>query len=537
MTDLTLRQKVAQLMVIGFQGYHSTNCLEIKRLIRDDHIGGLILFGRNIGTPEQVLELTTSLQIHAKESEHQLPLLISIDQENGIVRRLGKGTTMFPGSMLLGATNDEKLTYEIGKATARELKALGINWNLAPVVDINNNPDNPVIGVRSFGETAEHVSRFSMASMKGMQAGGVITTLKHFPGHGDTHVDSHLELPVIPHSLQSLEKLELIPFKDCIKQGADTIMTAHVYFPALERDEKLPATMSKRVITGLLRQQLEFNGVVITDCMEMKAIIDTVGAPTGAIEAIKAGTDMIMISHDPTLQVETIDAVVAAVKSGEIPEERLEEAYNRVKNLKEKYLSWSNIQLNIETLVVPEIVGCEKHQQLAEQAFRKGVTIVKNEGKIIPINASENHKVMVIHPTTSYLTLVEEKGYSSNELGSIVQTVHPSAKIYPTSQDPTKEEISKIIHQAKFCDTLIVGTLSARQSEGQQALLNRLVEIGKPMIVVGMRNPYDFAIIPNVAAFVTTYEFTVDALQMAVKAIYGRETVTGKLPITITGNS
>jgi beta-N-acetylhexosaminidase len=533
MTTLSLRQKIGQLMVCGFQGDNSATISDIKKLIETYHIGGLILFGRNIGTSAQVLGLTTCLQKHAKRNGHIQPLFFSIDQENGMVRRLGEGTTSFPGAMLLAATNDEKLTYEIGKATAKELKALGINWNLAPVVDINNNPENPVIGVRSFGETAENVSRFAKAFMKGMQVVGVITTLKHFPGHGDTHVDSHLALPVITHSLKKIEKLELVPFKECIEEGADTIMTAHVYFPELENDENRPATMSHKVITGLLREKLGFDGVVTTDCMEMKAIADTVGTARGAVEGIKAGVDLIMISHLPSLQMETIEAIVAAVESGGISESRIDESYRRVQKLKEKYLSWNDLPLDTESFVVPEVVGCQEHHELAEKALRKGITIVKNEENLLPITADEHHKVMVIYPTASYLTLVEEEGYSRNELGMIVQDIHPSAKVFPISTEPSVGEMNEIINHVTQFDTILVGTLSAQKSTGQTTLLKRLMETGKSVIVLAMRNPYDLTIAPDIPTFVTTYEFTANALRMAVKAIYGEEAVTGELPITV----
>ncbi|MBM7662157.1 beta-N-acetylhexosaminidase [Bacillus mesophilus] len=532
MNTLSLRQKIGQLMVCGFQGDSSSDITDIETLIKDYHVGGIILFGRNIGSPIETLELTTTLQRLAKESNQQEPLLISIDQENGMVRRLGEGTTSFPGSMLLAATRDENLTYEIGRATARELKALGINWNLAPVVDINNNPDNPVIGVRSFGETAEAVSLFSKASMKGMQTEGVITTLKHFPGHGDTHVDSHLALPVITHSVKALENLELIPFKDCIESEADTVMTAHVYFPALEPEENRPATMSYKVITELLRNKLGFKGVVTTDCLEMKAISDSPGTALGAVEAIKAGVDLIMISHVSSLQIEAIEAIVAAVENGDISEQRIDESYHRVHILKNKYLSWNDIPLNSEEIKVSDVVGNKQHHQLAENALKKGITIVKNNGNVIPIK--EGNKVVVIYPTASYLTLVEEEGYSKNELGMIVRDMDPHATIIPISNDPSMVEIDQLIGKVTEFDTILVGTLSARTSDGQTALLHQLMKTGKSLIVLAMRNPYDLAIAHDAQAFITTYEFTANALNMAVKAIYGKEIVSGTLPITIS---
>jgi beta-N-acetylhexosaminidase len=534
MTTLSIRQKIGQLMVFGFQGDHSSNISDdIKYLIETYHVGGLILFGRNISKPVDILDLTASLQKFAKKSGQTSPLLICIDQENGMVRRLGEGTTSFPGAMLLAATGDEELTYEVGRATARELKALGINWNLAPVVDINNNPHNPVIGVRSFGETAGSVSRFAKASMQGMQSEGVITTLKHFPGHGDTHVDSHLALPVITHSLESLERLELVPFKKCMEEGADTVMSAHVYFPALETQENRPATMSHKVITDLLRNKLGFNGVVTTDCMEMNAISDTIGTARGAVEAIKAGVDLIMISHLPSLQIETIEAIAKAVENGEIPESRIDESLKRVQQLKETYFSWSDLNLEDMDLVVPDVVGCNEHVELAKTAFRKGITVVNDEENILPLSMNQDHKLMVIYPTSSYLTLVEEERYAKNDLGRIVQDFDPSAKIYQISNEPTLEEIETIIVHSKDFDTVIVGTLSALKSKGQTSLLKKLVKKQKRVVVLAMRNPYDLAIVPDVAVYISTYEFSANALQMAVKALYGQEVVTGTLPITI----
>ena len=305
---------------------------------------------------QEILALTTELQRTAKEAGHEQPLLICIDQENGVVRRLGEGATIFPGAMLLGATDQPENAYKVGLATGKELKALGINWNLAPVLDVNNNADNPVIGVRSFGESAEKVSLFGKMAMKGMQDAGVITTLKHFPGHGDTNVDSHLDLPIIAHDMERLEEIELKPFVESIQEGADTIMSAHVYFPAIEDQQGVPATLSKKVITGLLRNKLQFNGVVTTDCMEMNAIANTIGTARGGVEAIKAGVDLIMVSHLHHLQKDTIDAIACAVESGEIDESTLNDAFERVTRLKEKYLTWDELQLN-KAISVPKCSG------------------------------------------------------------------------------------------------------------------------------------------------------------------------------------
>ncbi|MEH7179132.1 beta-N-acetylhexosaminidase [Neobacillus vireti] len=526
---MNLRNKVGQLMVVGFKG--KTASEEIKELIRDFHVGGIILFGRNIGTPQEILALTSELQKTAKEAGHEHPLLICIDQENGVVRRLGEGATIFPGAMLLGATNLPDNAYKVGLGTGKELKALGINWNLAPVLDVNNNADNPVIGVRSFGESAEKVSLFGKMAMKGMQDAGVITTLKHFPGHGDTNVDSHLDLPVIAHDMERLEEIELKPFVESIQEGADTVMSAHVYFPAIEDQQGVPATLSKKVITGLLRNKLQFNGVVTTDCMEMNAIANTIGTARGGVEAIKAGVDLIMVSHLHNLQKDTIEAIARAVESGEIEDAALNAAFERVTRLKEKYLNWDELQLKDE-ISVPSVVGCEEHEQTAKDIYRQGVTVVKNSG-VLPLAADSTQRVLVVYSENSYTMQVEDKRYSSMLLGKSIKEIDPSAHVVELSNPPTEEEINTISEQAKEYEAIVVGTLTALPGNSQITLVEKLHDTGVPVVVVATRSPYDIAYLPDVAAYLCTYEFSYPALKMAAAAIYGLEKVSGTLPVTI----
>lgn len=517
-------------MVFGFHGKQAPP--EIKKLIRDHHLGAIILFGRNIGTPQEVLELTTELQREAKKAGHAHPLLICTDQENGAVRRLGEGATIFPGAMLLGATHSSDNAYKIGVGTGRELKALGVNWNLSPVLDVNNNARNPVIGVRAFGESAEKVSEFGNSIMKGMQDAGMITTLKHFPGHGDTHVDSHHDLPIISHERERLDEIELKPFRACIENGADTVMSAHVYFPAIENKAGVPATLSKKVMTGLLREQLNFDGVVITDCMEMKAIANRLGTDRGAVEALKAGVDLILVSHTYQSQMKTIETVMKAVESGEIDEETLDAASRRISKLKETYLKWEDIQLEGE-VVVPDVVGCEQHSKDAEEVFRQGITIVRNDDKLLPLSTSSEHRVLVVYPENSYAVLVEDKRYATFTLGESIQNIHAGADIAELSNPPIEEEIHAIALKAKEYDTIIVATLTATPGDSQITLVEKLHEMSKRVVVVATRSPYDLAYLPRVPAYICTYEFTTPALSMAARAIYGKETVQGKLPITI----
>ncbi|MFD2044903.1 beta-N-acetylhexosaminidase [Ornithinibacillus salinisoli] len=530
MKNNNLAKKVGKLLVVGFDGLEVPK--HIRELIHDYHIGGIILFGRNIGTPREILALTTDLQQEAKNAGYTYPLLICVDQENGVVRRLGKGTTIFPGAMTLGATEDPNQAYDIGFASGKELRALGINWNLAPVLDVNNNPDNPVIGVRSFGESPDKVAQFGQAAMKGMQDAGVITTLKHFPGHGDTDVDSHLDLPVISHDRNRLDKVELYPFQKSIEAGADTVMSAHVYFPSIETDPGVPATLSEKVITGLLREELGFNGVVTTDCMEMNAISQGVGTEKGGVLAVKAGVDFVMVSHTFERQVGTIKEIIAAVERGEINENMINQANERINTLQAKYVKWDDISLDNNS-PIPTLVGSKEHEELAFEVYKKGVTIVKNEN-ILPIHVKNDDRILVIYPDNGTTMQVEDKRYANLALGEAVKEYHQNVDVYQISQKLSQEELESIGKKAQDYGVIILGTLTITAGSKQIQLAEKLVESGKTFIVIAMRSPYDLAYLPNVHAYLNTYEFSYPALKVAAGAIFGKEQVSGKLPVTIS---
>lgn len=531
MSISNLEKKIGQLMIFGFNG--KTVTTEMKDLIENHHVGGIILFTRNIGTVEEVHKLTNDLQRIAKNAGHERPLFICIDQENGVVRRLGEGTTIFPGSMLLGATGKEENAYLTGKATGEQLKALGINWNLAPVLDINNNPQNPVIGVRSFGETADSVSKFGVQSMKGMQEAGVITALKHFPGHGDTHVDSHLAMPTIDHPMERLEEVELKPFVKAIEEGADTVMCAHVYFPAIESKENVPATLSRKVVTNLLREKLGFNGVVTTDCMEMDAISKSIGTPIGGVEAIKAGIDLIMVSHLHARQYDTLSKIKSAVSSGEISTEMIDLAYERVTTLKERYLTWDNISFD-EEVDVAMLIPKKQHDQLALDMYKQGITIVKNEGALLPLTSNEQNKVLVVYVENRSITLAEDKHAATFSLGTVIREHHKQTEVKSLSTDPTDEEIKEIGQQTIEYDQVIIGTSMVSPGDIQTKLVEEILKNNEQIVVVSTRSPYDMGYLPEtVPAYINTYEFTPPALQTVAQAIFGKINVKGKLPVTL----
>lgn len=355
-TDLTLKEKIGQLFMLGFQG--ETPSKAILRLIRDYRVGGVILFDRNLKNPAQTALLCSSLQAQSKA----MPLLIAIDQEGGRVSRLPKGFTIFPSSASLAAGQSTAHIYRVAEATAKELRAVGINMNLAPVLDVNTNPANPVIGDRSFSENPALVSTMGLTMIAGFQDNHVIACGKHFPGHGDTDMDSHHQLPTVSHDLHRLREVELKPFLHAIRNGLASIMTAHVLYPALDPAD--PATLSKPILTGLLREKLGFEGVVITDDLEMRAIADTYGPDEGAVKAIEAGADLVLICHDEAGPEAAIKAVAQAVKRKRISEARIEQSILRILQIKEGFLL---SHPPAETSSVKEVVGCSSHRHLLEE--------------------------------------------------------------------------------------------------------------------------------------------------------------------------
>lgn len=519
---MSLQKKVGRLLIAGFKGV--TMSEEIKHLIHTYHIGGIILFGRNIGTPEEILLLTNSLQTEAKKAGYKTPLLICIDQENGVVRRLGEGTTIIPGAMLLGATHDPANARKAGFMTGKELKALGINWNLAPVVDVNNNPKNPVIGVRSFGEDPASVAEMAKNSMQGMQEAGVMTTLKHFPGHGDTSVDSHLDLPVIDHDLDRLHAVELVPFKECMAAGADAIMSAHVYFPALEKKENVPATLSHSVMTGLLREELGFNGVITTDCMEMDAIAKRIGTVEGCVQAVEAGVDFVMVSHLHDLQEHAVIRLAEAVESGRITEQRIDESIERIEKLARKYTSWEEIDSNN---AVAEFVGSRKHHDEMKEIYVQGITEVKGPG--IPIEP--NDRVLLIHPKNEYAMMVEDKRYATLTMAEQLKKIHGNVVSMEVDKEiPDDVDMKELANEY---DHIVVLTLNADKHENQRQLVNELLASGKPVDVIAVRSPYDASYFPNANRVICTYEFTESAFEVVAAYVAGKNSINGRLPVTI----
>lgn len=332
LTGMTLDQKIGQMVIAGLEG---TSLREADRaLIRDYGIGGVIFYADNTRSAAQTQQFTA--EVRAANPRGALPLFVSVDQEGGRVARL-KGVAKVPTAAAIGAKNDPAYARSIGEQLGEQLRSQGFNLDYTPVLDVNSNPDNPVIGDRSFGSDANQVSKIALPVMEGLESKKIIPVVKHFPGHGDTSVDSHIALPVVNKSLAQLEKLELIPFKKAIADGADVVMIAHILLPKL--DEKYPSSMSKAVITDLLRGKLGFEGVVMTDDMTMGAIAENYGLSDAAVRSVQAGSDIVLVAHGADQAIETIQAIKKAVESGQISEQRINESAARIVALKQKYLS------------------------------------------------------------------------------------------------------------------------------------------------------------------------------------------------------
>lgn len=512
--SMTLKEKVGQLFQIGFSSTEVTG--EIREMIEEYNIGGIIYFSRNIESLQQTAALSKKLQNIAHKTKRSLPLIISTDQEGGIVTRL-KGGVHFPGHMALGAAGSERLAYQAGKAIARELKYVGINMDLAPVLDVNNNPENPVIGVRSFGEDPVLVAKLGSAYIKGLQEEGIIACGKHFPGHGDTDTDSHFDLPVIMSDRSRLAEVELYPFRQAIKNNLDSIMTAHVYFPAIEKKDGLPATLSTAVLTGLLREELGFEGLIITDCMEMDAIVNTFGTVEGAVMTLKAGSDMVLISHTIEKAKKAIRAVIKAVEQGRISQEEINKSVERVMKLKLNRIG--------DTTVNKEYYDLKREKKVAYKIAKKSVTLVKDENKLIPITNPVS--ILVCDFNMGRIALVEDDKFHENLLVGYLEKEGFSVKYHTFKNE--KMEISNI---SKY-DLIVACTYNAVADQKQVNIVKQLKKQSEKLLVLSIRNPYDINVLPGIKAFMTIYDYSSVNYQAASEVISGKIKPVGKLPVTI----
>jgi beta-N-acetylhexosaminidase len=363
MSPSTLRRQIGQLLIAGFNGH--TIPPELRSLAKEFALGGVILFARNVSEPEQVAELA----FDASRLVPDLPLWVSIDQEGGRVARLKSPFTEWPPMATLGRSGDVRLAERFARALAAELKTVGVTLDYAPVLDIHTNPKNPVIGDRALAEKAEDVARLGAAIIRTLQGEGIAACGKHFPGHGDTSTDSHVELPLVEHPPDRLRRVEFLPFKAAIEAGVATIMTAHVFVPAL--DDKRPATLSRRIVYDILREELKYEGVILSDDLEMKAVAAEYEVPSAAVLAIQAGCDGALIcSGDHNTQAAALEALVHAVEEQRIPMARIDDAMLRQRRAKERFLAAPVAARPLTGRALRDALGRDDHRAIADEMAR-----------------------------------------------------------------------------------------------------------------------------------------------------------------------
>ncbi|MFJ2718168.1 glycoside hydrolase family 3 protein [Streptomyces sp. NPDC087437] len=538
---MTLEEKVGQLFVMRVYGHSATdptqadidaNLKEIgvrtaAELIAKYRVGGIIYFAwaNNTQNPHQIADLSNGIQQAALGQPRGLPLLVATDQEHGIVCRVGKPATLFPGAMAIGAGGSPADAHTLGRISGAELRALGINQDYSPDADVNVNPANPVIGVRSFGADPDAVAGLVAAEVKGYQSSKVAATAKHFPGHGDTATDSHYGFPVITHSRELWEKLDAVPFRAAIKAGIDSIMTAHIQFPALD-DSGDPATLSHPVLTGILRGELGYDGVVVTDSLGMDGVRTKYGDDRVPVLALKAGVDQLL--NPPSLDV-AWNAVLNAVRAGELTEARLDESILRVLRLKAKlgllddpYVSQPNVD---------RVVGIGTHLAAADRVAERTTTLLANEGRLLPLSRRSHKKLLVVgaDPASPSGTT----GPPTGVLAAALSELGFQATALSTGTAPSAATADKAVAAAQDADAVVVGTYNVTAGSSQKTLVERLVATGRPVIAVAIRNPYDIAQLPTVPAHLAAYSWTDVELRAAARVIAGQVRPRGRLPVPV----
>ncbi|MGW7576279.1 glycoside hydrolase family 3 protein [Streptomyces sp. NPDC054765] len=534
-------EKTGQLFVMRVYGHSATapdpadvaaNQKEIgvanaAELIAKYHVGGIIYFGwaHNTREPHQIADLSNGIQRAAAAQRVPVPLLISTDQEHGIVARVGAPATLFPGAMALGAGGSRADALTAARIAGAELYAMGIRQDYAPDADVNVNPANPVIGVRSFGADPQAVARMVAAEVKGYQGAGIASCAKHFPGHGDTDTDSHLGLPYIHHTAAEWERLDAPPFKAAIAAGIDSIMTAHIVVPAFDPSED-PATLSRPILTGILRERLGYDGVVVTDSLGMEGVRKKYGDARVPVLALKAGVDQLL--NPPDLSVAHA-AVLEAIKGGELAERDIDAKLMRILLLKERRGLFKDPYTTHRA--VDGVVGIRSHLAAADGIADRTTTLLRNEARILPLSRRRERRVLVAGvdaaapsgtggpPTTVLAKALTELGFTATALS--------------TGMMPTPQQIDEAVAALRERDAAVVATYNVATDSRQRTLVAALLATGRPVVQLAVRNPYDIAQLDGVKAALASYSWTDVELRAAARVIAGRRNPAGRLPVAI----
>lgn len=517
---MNLEQKIGQMLVFGWSGSTRDQQVSVnehaRELVEDMQVGGVLLLSRNVADDLR----TTVGTINRLQSMSRFPLFVNADHEGGVVARITNGITWFASNMALGATGEPRLAYKAAATMAKELTAVGINLNFAPCVDVNNNPDNPIIGTRSFGESPVMVARFGRQAVRGYQDHGMIACAKHFPGHGDTAQDSHVCIPVVSAPLKQMKRFELKPFCAAIRAGVSCVMTNHVLFPAL--DPENPATLSPRILNRLLREEMGFKGVIVADCLEMRSITDNWDAGEAAVMAVEAGVDLVVAAHTLSAQRKIRTALIDAVKQGRISESRIDESVARILGLKQSYeleeRRYSNPEFLTGLLLQP------RHLELKQHIARRAVTLVRNEDGLIPLKPKADERILVVGAIDAVGGLAHCVGDHHGNTRAL--------RLAGLSEAGFKSGMAA----AEESDYVIVPTFLQCPVEDRNLavkLVRALVAKNRKPIVVAVKEPYDLRHFPEVRTYICAYGLRGGTFPAVAELIFGLIEPTGKLPVTI----
>ncbi|GAB3439737.1 glycoside hydrolase family 3 protein [Phycicoccus ginsengisoli] len=537
MARMTLQEKVGQLFIQNVYGKDATTpdarniplygVATPAEVVQKYHLGGVIYFAwtDSVQNPPQIAGLSNGLQKAAlsQQSKVEIPLQIATDQEQGVVTRIGPPATQFPGSMALGAGRSADDARTAAAITGQELRAMGVNTDFAPDADVNVNPLNPVIGTRSFSSRPDLAAQMVGAQVDGYQKdGNVSATAKHFPGHGDTATDSHVAFPVITHTRGQWEQIDAPPFKAAIAKGIDMIMTAHLNVPALD-DSGDPATLSKPILTGVLRNELGFKGVIVTDSLGMQGVRDKYGDAEVAVRGLSAGVDQLLMS--PSMD-EAYNAVIDAVESGRIPMADVDAKVRRVLELK-----WDRgivAKPYVDPAALDSVVGTPEHLATANAITDRTTTLVKNDDRTLPLAVSGKKVLVTGYGVTTTQTLADA-----------LASKGAATTVKQTGSSPTDAQVAAAVAAAQGQDAVVVTTMKAWDTSvtdrrgGQQKLVEQLLATGKPVIVVATRDPYDIAYFTDAPTYLATYSYSPVAIESVARVIAGEVNPTGKLPVDI----
>jgi beta-N-acetylhexosaminidase len=512
-----LADRVGGMLMIGFDG--STIHEAPAELIAD--LGGAILFQRNLHDALQSRRLIEDLQ--AARRSGAPPLLIAIDEEGGSVSRLRRFGTPKPSAMLLGAADDPALTESMYAMNGDELALLGCNLDLAPVADVNSDRLNPVIGIRSFGSQPEAVGRHVAAAIRGLRRSGIASTAKHFPGHGDTAVDSHIELPVVERDLAHLRAVELPPFRAAIEAGVDVVMTAHVAFPAIDMSGS-PATLSRAVVTGLLREELKYDGVVCTDCLQMNAVAARSSAGELAVKAVRAGVDLLVFSGGTDDAIAARAALREAMLDATLDARQVERSLARLDALRNAAIHGAPDAAALER------IGSPSHRAQARDAALRGLTLVRDPSALVPMRAAAGERILVVHFSGDG-NAEHGSGHTETTLGTALGAGPARIQEQQRGIDPAGHEYKQLLMAAGAAAAVVCVTYRAVSHPLQARAVADLALIGKPVIAVMAREPYDVDVLPAEATIIAAYGDDDCTMAAVADVLLGRAQAGGRLPV------